>query len=170
METTDKARTEDSNLDQDFYKKVDKIALDLEADPEHLLQVMKFETGGSLDPAQKNRAGSGATGLIQFMPSTAQELTGADTKAAAIKILESMTPTEQLDYVKKYLAPFKGKLNSLDDLYMAILFPKAVGRDPEYVLFKDGTKAYWQNRGLDLDKDGLITKMEAASKVKRFEA
>lgn len=151
-----------------FGAKVDKIAKNLGADPQHLLAVMKFETGGSLSSSEKNKAGSGATGLIQFMPSTAKELTGADTKAAAIRLMESMTPTEQLDYVEKYLKPFKGKLKTLDDVYMAVLYPKAIGKDSEYALFKKGTTAYWQNKGLDIDKDGIVTKAEAASKVRKY--
>ena len=153
---------------KDFNTKVVDIAKDLDADPAHLLAVMNFETGGTLDSKFKNKAGSGATGLIQFMPATAKELTKADSKAAAIKILEDMTPTEQLDYVKKYLEPFKGKLNTLDDVYMAVLYPKAVGKDSDYALFEKGTKAYWQNRGLDINEDGIVTKAEAASKVRKY--
>jgi hypothetical protein len=153
---------------QQFTSKVSTIADELGADPRDLMAVMRFETGGTLNPAEKNKAGSGATGLIQFMPKTAQSLTGAESATAAIKLMESMTPVEQLDYVKKYLAPFKGKLNSLDDLYMAILYPKAVGKDPDFALFEKGTKAYWQNKGLDLDKDGVVTKSEATSKVRNY--
>lgn len=158
----------DPQTRKEFQSKVETIADDLGADPGHLLAVMKFETGGTLDPKEKNRAGSGATGLIQFMPTTAKDLTGASTKEAAIKLMESMSPVEQLDYVEKYLKPFKGKLNTLEDVYMAVLYPRAVGKDNDYVLFKEGTKAYWQNRGLDIDKDGEITKSEAASKVRRY--
>lgn len=154
----------------EFGAKVSEIAADLDANPEHLMAVMNFETGGKLTSDVKNQAGSGATGLIQFMPSTAKELTGAKTKEAAIKILEKMSPVEQLDYVQKYLKPFKGKLDTLEDVYMAVLWPKAVGKDSEYALFRKGTKAYWQNRGLDMDKDGVITKFEAASKVRNYEA
>jgi hypothetical protein len=159
---------------KNFNTKVVDIAKDLDTDPSHLLQVMKFETGGTMSSTVKNQAGSGATGLIQFMPATAKGLTGAESKEAAIKILEDMTPVEQLDYVKKYLAPFKGKLNSLEDVYMAVLYPKAVGKDADYTLFRrgeEGTKeytAYWQNRGLDINKDGVITKLEAASKVRNY--
>lgn len=152
----------------DFETKVDKIASNLDAKPEHLLAVMNFETGGTLSSTVKNKAGSGATGLIQFMPATAKELTGSDTKEAAIKLLSSMTPTEQLDYVEKYLEPFKGKLKSLEDVYMAVLYPRAVGKDNEYALFEKGTKAYWQNKGLDINKDGVITKAEATQKVKNY--
>lgn len=151
---------------EDFEAKASRIATDLGTTPENLFKVMSFETGGELDSKTKNKAGSGATGLIQFMPSTAKELTGADTKEAAIKIMESMTPTEQLDYVEKYLKPFKGRIKSLEDLYMAVLYPKAIGKDSDFALFKKGTTAYWQNKGLDLNRDGVITKLEAASKVK----
>ena len=151
-----------------FTTKVSTIADELGADPADLMAVMRFETGGTLDPKEKNQAGSGATGLIQFMPKTAQSLTGADSREAAIKLMESMSPVEQLDYVKKYLAPFKGRLKSLDDVYMAVLYPRAVGKDPDYALFERGTKAYWQNRGLDIDKDGIVTKSEAASKVRNY--
>lgn len=151
-----------------FESKVVDIANDLGASPADLMAVMRFETGGTLNPAEKNRAGSGATGLIQFMPATAKSLTGAESREAAIKLMESMTPVEQLDYVKKYLKPFKGRLKSLEDVYMAVLWPRAVGKDNEYALFEKGTKAYWQNRGLDINKDGKITKAEATEKVRRF--
>ena len=39
-----------------------------------LMAVMSFETGGTFNPGIRNAAGSGATGLIQFMPSTAAGL------------------------------------------------------------------------------------------------
>lgn len=154
--------------DETFLPKVEDISANLGIDPQDLLAVMSFETGGSLDSAEKNRAGSGATGLIQFMPTTAKNLTGAKTKEAALEIMASMTPTEQLDYVEKYLSPFKGKLKTLEDLYMAVLWPKAIGKDSSYALFREGTKAFAQNAGLDINDDGIVTKAEAAHKVKQF--
>lgn len=150
----------------EFNAKVKDIADKLGADPEHLMQAMSFETGGTFDPAEKNKAGSGATGLIQFMPATAKELLGTETAKEAIDKLSKMSATEQLDYVEKYLKPYKGKLKSLDDVYMAILYPKAIGKDSDFELFKKGTEAYWKNRGLDINEDGAITKGEAVSKVR----
>ena len=50
---------------------------------------------------------------------------------------------------------------------MAILYPKAIGKGPDYVLFKSGTVAFAQNKGLDADKDGQVTAQEAASAVRR---
>ena len=121
---------------------------------------MAFETGGSFDPAQKNYAGSGATGLIQFMPRTAQ---GLGTSTAE---LAKMTAVEQLDYVKAYFQPYSGKLNTLEDLYMAILWPRGIGKDNSYVLWSRGSKAYELNSGLDANNDGSVTKGEAAGKVR----
>jgi murein DD-endopeptidase MepM/ murein hydrolase activator NlpD len=57
---------------------------------------------------------------------------------------------------------------------MAVLFPAAVGKPDNFVLFGKGAMsgftgiAYEQNKGLDLNKDGSITKAEAASKVKQY--
>lgn len=153
----------------EFDKRAIEVADNLGIDPEHLFKVIGFETGGTFDSKVKNAAGSGATGLLQFMPPTAKDLTKADTEKAAIRLLESLTPTEQLDYVEKYLKPFKGKIKSLEDLYMAVLWPAAVGKDSTYALFREGTKAFAQNKGLDINDDGIITKAEAASKVRSYE-
>ena len=105
-------------------------------------------------------AGSSGTGLIQFMASTAKSL-GTTTSALA-----AMPALEQLDWVEKYFQPYKGRLKTLEDLYMAILWPKAGGQPPEYVLFRRGSLAYKQNAGLDSNGNGEITKYEAASKVR----
>jgi hypothetical protein len=76
-----------------------------------------------------------------------------------------MSEVEQLDYVCRYLMTWKDRLLSLEDLYMAILWPKAVDKPNGYVLFRRGTTAYDQNKGLDIDGSGEITKFEAAAKV-----
>ncbi len=51
---------------------------------------------------------------------------------------------------------------------MAILMPKYIGYDDQAILFNDPSKAYTQNRGLDLNRDGRITKAEATHRVKVF--
>jgi hypothetical protein len=94
------------------------------------------------------------------MPSTAKALgTGIDA-------LKRMTPLAQLDYVRIYFKPYRGKLRDLSDLYMAILWPKAVGKPLSYVLFAKGSTAYRQNH-LDANNDGAVTKIEAASRVQQ---
>ena len=142
-----------------------------------ILAMMDFETGGTFDPAQKNigpdgtpETGSGATGLIQFMPKTAEGL-GTSTEE-----LSKMSRSEQLEYVDKHFETnLKGRLGDeggdISDLYMSVLFPAAVGKPDDFVLFGKGAiegytgKAYEANIGLDANNDGSITKAEAAAKV-----
>ncbi|WP_206019097.1 hypothetical protein [Salinicola acroporae] len=124
-----------------------------------LMACMAFETGRTFDPAQKNLAGSGATGLIQFMPLTARGL-GTTTERLA-----AMTDIEQLEYVEAYFRPYHRRINTLADMYLAILMPAYVSRPGGTVMFTDGTTAYRQNAGLDANTDGRITKDEAAQRV-----
>jgi peptidoglycan hydrolase-like protein with peptidoglycan-binding domain len=149
------------NCSPAFLDKVHTIALDLGLNPNFLMAVMSFETGATFSPSIKSAAGSGATGLIQFMPRTA---TGLGT---SIDALEAMTAEEQLDFVAKHFKPFKSKLKTLDDTYMAVLLPAAVGKGSSHVLFKKPSTAYTQNRGLDLDGDGQITVGDATDRVRK---
>jgi membrane-bound lytic murein transglycosylase B len=55
-----------------FKRKVIVISQGLGVSPDFLMACMAFETGETFSPAIKNAAGSGAVGLIQFMPSTAK--------------------------------------------------------------------------------------------------
>jgi hypothetical protein len=95
------------------------------------------------------------------MPATAK---GLGTSTAALK---KMTPLAQLDFVRQYFLPSKGKLRDLSDVYMAILWPRAVGRPASYILFAQGSKQCQQNKGLDVNSDGVVTKVEAASRVQQ---
>jgi peptidoglycan hydrolase-like protein with peptidoglycan-binding domain len=147
------------NVSEEFKEKVVQIAADIETDPNFLMAIMSFESGASFSPKVKNKF-SGATGLIQFMPKTALGL------GTSISALEKMTAVAQLDVVAQYFKPFKGSLKTLEDAYMAVLFPKAVGKGSGFVLFKKGTVQYKQNSGLDLNGDGSITVGEAASLVR----
>lgn len=150
-----------SKVSPEFRSKVKIICSDLRFDPNHLMSCMAFESGETFSPSIKNAAGSGATGLIQFMPRTAKNL-GTSTEALA-----KMTALDQLDYVHKYFLPYKGRLHTLSDLYMAILWPAAIGKPEDHVLWDRSTKptTYAQNAGLDVNKDGKITKAEASGKV-----
>lgn len=147
------------NTTPEFREKVAQIADRLGMDPKHLMAVMSFETGGTFSPSIRNRT-SGATGLIQFMPSTARGL-GTSTDALA-----RMNPMQQLDYVEKYLKPYAGKMNTVEDAYMAVLWPAAVGKGPNHALFSNPSIQYRQNSGLDVDHNGVVTAREAASKVR----
>lgn len=124
-----------------------------------LMACMAFESGETFSPTIRNGAGSGAIGLIQFMPATAAYL------ETTIHDLAAMTAEQQLDYVKKYFKPYASRIWSLNDMYMAILLPKYIGKSDDSVLF-DGGIGFRQNSGLDTDKNGKITKAEATAKVR----
>jgi hypothetical protein len=122
------------------------------------MAAIALETGEAFSPAIRNRT-SGATGLIQFLPTTARGL-GTTTQQLA-----RMSAVRQLDYVERYFRPYRNRVGSLDDLYMAILWPRAVGKANDYVLFSRGSRAYQQNQGLDRNRDGRVNKQEVASIV-----
>ena len=144
-----------------FRVRVREIAADLRCEPSNLMACIAWESGETFSASVGNMAGSGAVGLIQFMPSTA---VGLGTTTAA---LAAMTPERQLDWVAKYFRPYQGKLATLADLYMAILWPAAVGRPLDSALWDKASRptTYRQNAGLDANRDGIITKAECAGKV-----
>ena len=135
-------------------------------DPNYLMACIAFETGRTFSAKIRNAAGSGAVGLIQFMPQTAQAL------GTSVEALAAMSEVQQLAYVEKYFRPQKGKLKTLSDVYMAILWPGAIGKPENFVLFRESDKnhpkRYIQNRGLDWNDDGVITKAEASASVLRL--
>lgn len=153
-----------NKVDARFRARVVEISRLLQIDPSDLMACIAFETGETFSPAIRNAAGSGATGLIQFMPQTAQAL-GTTTEKLA-----SMDAVEQLDYVYLYFKPRTGRLHTLEDIYMAILWPAGIGKPNDYVLFAKADtkrpKLYIQNAGLDFNRDGKITKAETCAKVR----
>ena len=151
--------------DTEFTKGVSGLAKKYNVPEDYLYAVMGFETGGTFSPSITNKAGSGATGLIQFMPETAKGL-GTSTDQLA-----KMTRSQQLKYVDKYFSGTLNKGASLSDVYMSVLLPAAVGKPDSAVLFGPGgilPGAYAQNAGLDLNKDGKVTKAEATKKVENY--
>lgn len=149
------------NVTEAFIAEVEAMAERLGTQPEYLMAVMSFESGGSFSPGVPNAAGSGATGLIQFMPNTAQEL-GTSTEALA-----RMSAVDQLEYVERYFnnRSDPGDLNTLEGVYTTVLHgsPRP---DPDSTLFAQGTAAYRMNAPLDVNGDGRITSGEATSFVR----
>lgn len=160
-ETFDNKRVKGFNIIQEntkFLSGVSGVSERLDIDPNDLLMAISFETVGTFNPAIKNPNGS-ATGLIQFLESTAK---GLGTSTAE---LSQMTATEQLKYVEQYLQPYAGKMKNLGDIYMAIHWPAGIGKDSSYVMYEKGSKAYDGNINLDSNKDGTITRGEALARV-----
>lgn len=141
-----------------FKVKLIEIAENIGVDPNYLISAIAFETGETFSPSVRNR--NGATGLIQFLPDTAIELGTSTADLAA------MTAVDQMNYVEKYFDPYKNMLKTIEDVYMAILWPAAIGKANSWVLFSKPSAQYDRNSGLDTDKDGHVTKEEAAAMVK----
>lgn len=116
---------------QAFGNKVIQISNELGINPNWLMAVMKSESG--LNPQEQNTVylvqGEPATGLIQFIKSTAESLGTTTTE------LHSMTGVQQLDYVKKYYDQrmFRGKLLEFADLYRATFYPYSLGKGDDYI-------------------------------------
>lgn len=130
-------------------------------DANWLMAVMAFETGRKFSAGVKNPR-STATGLIQFMEFTAKAL-GTTTAA-----LSRMTAWDQLNYVYKYFSQKikeRGPIRSLEDAYMAVLWPAGMGKAMEHPIFIKGDSSYAVNAGLDKNSDSRVTKAEAAGKV-----
>lgn len=131
---------------------------------DYLIACMAFES--NLNPKAVNKY-SGAVGLIQFMPSIC--------KAYGTTTMEMLGRSfvGQIPYVKKHFQPYYKRTKTLSDMYMAIFMPSFIGKPEEAVIFDKTTKpiSYNQNKGLDINKDGKITKMEASLMVlKRYQA
>jgi hypothetical protein len=146
-----------AKVSEEFRDRVLQICRDFKWSSEHaswLMACIAFETGSTFSASIRNAAGSGATGLIQFMPKTARSL-GTTTEELAL-----MSEVERLWYVQEYLRPYYHRIKSLSDMYMAILAPIAIGRPDDSPLYSTGT-AYRLNAPLDGNNDGVITKLEA---------
>jgi hypothetical protein len=149
---------------KEFFKEVTQMAIRLNPQnpllANQIVSVMNFESG--LSPSIQN-PNSTATGLIQFMDFTANEI-GTSTYALA-----QMTPVEQLKFVEEYFARRQQqtgtKLSNIYDVYMSVLWPAAMGQDPSTAIMSQGDGNYEVNSGLDLNNDGQITIQEAANMV-----
>lgn len=147
-----------------FKRELCAVADRLGVDADWLATVIGFETQWTWSPSVKNAAGSGATGLIQFMGDTARNL-GTTTTALA-----KMGAVEQLAYVEKYFRGRTKGVRRLEDLYLLVLYPVAVGSSDTHVLFEMDSpttgKAYDQNKGFDRAKKGYVTTADVVSTIR----
>ncbi len=152
------------NNKEAFIQKVKQVASNLGLNPNSLMAVMYKESG--LKPWIQNTShtfadGGHATGLIQFIPSTARGL-GTSTQA-----LKQMSNVQQMDYVQRYFEPFKAyfKHDSLLDeylsLYLITFYPNADRKKGGTLTKPDNWRfpnsVYRANPSLDISKDGILT-------------
>ena len=147
-----------------FTAKVRGIAAATGMAAEWLMGVMWQES--RLRPDARNKT-TNATGLIQFMPATALAL------GTTVDALAAMDAVTQLDWVRKYYAPYAGKLHSFADAYFAVFFPAAIGKLDNWTLssakLPAGTIAA-QNTLYDLNRDGQLTVAEVKAKLPDVDA
>lgn len=154
--------------DDSFTRSAEQVAANLNIPVNWMYAVMENESG--FDPSipnqlyvQQGREEDAAVGLIQFMPATARAL-GTSTEE-----LRTMSRTEQLTYVERYLEQYADKIQSPEDVYMATFYPRALGEDDSFVLGSEvsdsrASAITRDNPPFDLNNDGRIT----AGEVKEF--
>lgn len=144
---------------QEFLNKLVKICTNLGLEPNFMLSTMYVES--RFNPKAQNPK-SKASGLIQFMPSTA---IGLGTTIDSILKLRAI---DQLDWVEKYYSSFKSllpKIKEPAESYFVVFYPAAIGKPDNYVLGSEKSDDYAklvasQNGIYDLNKNGYITKGE----------
>lgn len=145
----------------EFRTKLVQVAERIGADPTDLAAVIAFESGFS--PTAQNEK-SGATGLIQWLPSTARNLYGLTTGQ-----IYTMSAIDQLDLVERYFRASNGPKGTVHDLYMLVWHGHPASQSE--ILAAQGElgisgDAYAKNSDLDRDRDGRITGAEASSFVR----
>lgn len=100
-----------------YASEIVSVSERLGIDPHTLANLINFESGGNVKAINPT---SGASGLIQFMPSTARRL------GTTVEAIRQMSPAQQMVYVEKYLRPYKGKFTSPAAVYMSVFYPVAM--------------------------------------------
>lgn len=146
-----------NKIAEEFRNKVIIVGDELDLDPNHMMACFALETGVSFKTNIKN-PNSSASGLIQFMESTAKGL-GTTTEK-----LRSMNHVEQMDYVKMYFVNIANQVGiptsqwTLHDVYISIFTPSAIKKKADDIIYRDGQDAYKVNLYHDVNKDRAITK------------
>lgn len=136
-----------------FGQKVIAIAAYLNIDPNWLMQVMYAESKLNNQAKNIQQGRLVAAGLLQW------------TKASGVlpQSVLSLSHLQQLDKVKTYFTPYRGKMNSYFDVYMVTFFPMGMGK-PDYYVFEtkklSAALIAKQNPAINKNKDGKITMAE----------
>ncbi|WP_435300828.1 hypothetical protein [Escherichia coli] len=158
-----------TEIAESFKQKVIEVGDELSIDPNYIMACIALETGEKFNTSIKNPHSS-ATGLIQFMSDTAEDLGTTTSKLA------TMTHVEQMDYVKKYFEMQANNFNyptnkwSLGDVYLSIFTPAAMLLKDTDIVYSSGQRGYAVNQFHDRDKDGKIIKSEIVKNIEEFYA
>ena len=151
----------------EFLAKVIEIADEVDTNPSWLLTQFWGESRFNPQANLTNGVSSGDAarigpktiggGLFGLMKQWAKKALGID-----FYDFMKMTALEQLEVARKFYAGGKGKLRSMNDVFMYTFWPAALGRKDSFVLMRRGDGVYEQNKQMDTTGDGVITKGEAA--------
>ena len=111
-----------------FQKRLEEVAKEIWANPADLRCIIDAESRYDTTATSIH---SNAKWLIQFLPSTARDLW------TSTKELAQMSWVNQLEFVIKYFNQFKKPFTSLTDLYLAVFFPIARWKWPNYILWSN---------------------------------
>lgn len=156
-----------TEVSEQFREKVILTGKNLNIEPNYIMACIALETGRSFNPAIKNPKSS-ATGLIQFMDSTAKDL-GTTTEH-----LSKMSHIEQMNYVERYFSMTAKNVGiptskwSLGDVYFSIFTPSIIKKLPSDTIYTKGQHAYEVNKFHDRNKDGIITKQDISENINTY--
>jgi len=136
---------EEIKADPEFTSAVSALASKYNISDQEVYAVIQGESG--FNPAARNP--SGATGLFQFMPTTAEEL------GTSVDAVMNMSPVEQVALYDNYLE--RWNYNGDNRLGIMQAAPAYAGRGPEEVIYAEDSAAWEQNPGWRELNDGPIT-------------
>ena len=126
---------------QTFTKRLLEISDELGFDYKWLIKVFRMESG--LNPKAVNYT-TYATGLIQFMPLLLKNLgilpdnvkknskLTQKVKQDISYHLQTTSGEKQLEYIKRYLLPYRHKIKSFGDLYAIVFYPNMLHKPMTY--------------------------------------
>lgn len=167
-----------SEIPDAFFTDEIAYAAELGVDPVDWIRPLMNESDLSY---KAHNATGDASGIFQAMPQTLRNLGFPGDWHEFVKL----DADKQLPWMRKYYAPYKGKLVNATAVYMATFTPAWIpgANNPDFIICaRDGsmfggrpsavdahTSQLWykQNRGLDVDNDGRITVSDLTAAIAR---
>ena len=155
-----------------FLIKLIEVCDFLQMHPSDLMIVIRMESKFNRKAVNKT---SKAVGLIQWIPRYVKPFLGYSSSVPdyiVVKRIQSMSGVQQLELIKRFLAPYKGKMTDRYQAYLAVFYPKALGKPDDYLIGDEKgigifKKNYEWNKNVDRsfgNKDGKLT----ISDIKKF--
>jgi hypothetical protein len=146
-----------------FGRAVERSAAQLDLPVEWLMAVIYASS--RFDPSGGDYRELGAVGLIPFSETSAAQLD------VSLPRLAQMTAAQQVPYLTRYFEGIHikyGPLETLTDLYLAVLYPAALGQDYCYSLFSKPAPAYQRHNHLDTDHDDHVSIQDIDRYLKQY--